>query len=136
MKRLYKLVSIVCVIAAGLLEAFGIFAIFTSEEPLWRGLALFNLATRGTTAGFIFSIVGVLLSTLAYSTLGYYGLLKYRDAGEQKCALIWCICTVAFTFLSLLLAACNGTVTLVDVLLPTLSVGYFMLLRETRTVRQ
>lgn len=131
MKKVLKILSLVCLLTAAASIVMGIAAMIAPTKGFFAGYALFNIAKGGTFTGFIGNIFGIIFTAACFGSMGWYGLLYEKDHSAKKNALIWSFITAAIGIISMIAAIATKNFTMGDLLLALIPVFYsYIIIKE------
>lgn len=131
MKKVLKIISIVCLLTALASLVMGVAAMIAPTKGFFAGYALFNIARGGGFTGFIGNIFGILFTAACFGSMGWYGLLYGKDHSAKKNALIWSLITSAIGILSVIAAIVTGQFNMGDILLAIIPIFYaYIIIKE------
>lgn len=131
MKKVLKIISLVCLLTAAASLVMGVAAMIAPTKGFFAGYALFNIARGGGFTGFIGNIFGIIFTAACFGSMGWYGLLYEKDHSAKKNALIWSIITSAIGILSVIAAIVTRQFNMGDILLAIIPVFYaYIIIKE------
>lgn len=124
MKKVLKILSVVCLLVAVITILMGAVALFVPANNWFAGYALFGLLGGKGFMGFIGNILGVVLTAACFGAMGFYGLQHDNSHSARKNALIWAGATSLIGVISLIIAIANKQAGFGDVLIALLPIAF------------